>query len=466
MEHLDALIAEFQESTLPALTPRDIDLPLVPRKANVILGVRRAGKTFVLFQEVRRLLDAGVDRRDVLYANFEDDRLHPAAPELLAHLLEAFYRFNPAARRRTAYLLLDEIQMVPGWPRFVRRVLDTENVRVYLTGSSAKLLHAEVATELRGRGLAVEVFPFSFAESNAASGIRGVALPVGPKRRSELERRLLTYLDVGGFPEVQGMALRDRVQTLQDYVEIVLLRDVVERHRVENVVAARAFARALLQSAARRMTVNKVHADLRSRGMAVSKDTLHALLEHVQDAYLLFAAPVFNRSARVRATNPRKIYAVDPGLAWAMSHVTAADVGARLENVVFLHLRRLHGRLLQGEVSYYLTASGREVDFAVGDLHEQRVNRLVQSSTSIADPATRTREVGALAEAMAETGVSRADIVTLHEEERIATPAGVIRVVPAWQWLLEDRQDITESFAWRSRAGIAARRSRRRTKPA
>jgi hypothetical protein len=440
MANLDFLIAEFQEAALPALTPRDIDLPAVPRKANVILGVRRAGKTFLLYQEIRRLLDAGVDRRDVLYANFEDDRLHPAGPDLPAALLEAFYRFNPAARRRTAYLFLDEIQMVPGWPRFVRRVLDTENARVYLTGSSAKLLHAEVATELRGRGLAVEVFPFSFAESNAAAGVgRPATMPPGPKRRSELERRLLTYLDVGGFPEVQSLGLRERVQTLQDYVELVLLRDVVERHRVENVPAARAFTRSLLQSPGRRFTVNKVHADLRSRGLQVSKDTLHALLDHVQDAYLAFTAPIFNRSARVRATNPRKVYVVDSGLAWAMSHVTAADIGARLENVVFLELRRRHGRLLQGEISYYLTASGREVDFALGDLHEQRVGRLVQACATLADPATRAREVEALAEAMAETGLAEADIVTLHEDARIETPAGAIRVVPAWRWLLEQR---------------------------
>jgi hypothetical protein len=440
MANLDFLIAEFQESALPALTPREIALPDVPRKAAVILGVRRAGKTFLLYQEIRRLLETRVDRRDVLYANFEDDRLQPAAPDLLAGLLESFYRFNPAARRRTAYLFLDEIQMVPGWPRFVRRVLDTENVRVYLTGSSAKLLHAEVATELRGRGLAVEVFPFSFSESNAAAGVDARAAGVaGPKLRSQLERRLLTYLDVGGFPEVQSMPLAARVQTLQDYVELVLLRDVVERHRIENALAARAFARALLQSPSRRFTVNKVHADLRSRGLQVSKDTLHALLQHFQDAYLAFAAPIFSRSARVRATNPRKIYVVDPGLAWAMSHVTAVDTGARLENAVFLHLRRQHGRLLQGEVAYYLTASGREVDFVVGDLYEQRAGRLVQACTSLADPATRAREVAALAEAMAETGVRRGEIVTLHDEERIDTGDGVIRVAPAWKWLLEDR---------------------------
>ena len=214
---------------------------------------------------------------------------------------------------------------------------------------------------------------------------------------------------------------------------------MVERHRIENTLAARAFARALLQSPARRFTVNKIHADLRSRGLQVSKDTLHALLQHFRDAYLVFTVPIFSKSVRARATNPRKVYVIDPGLAWAMSHVTAVDTGARLENVVFLQLRREHGRLLQGEIAYYLTASGREVDFVVGDLFEQRAGRLVQACTTLADPATRAREVVALTEAMAETGVTRAEVVTLHEEETIDTDEGAIRVVPAWRWLLEGR---------------------------
>jgi hypothetical protein len=235
------------------------------------------------------------------------------------------------------------------------------------------------------------------------------------------------------------MALTERVQTLQDYVELVLLRDVIERHRIENAVAARAFARGLLQSPARPFTVNKAHADLRSRGLKVSKDTLHALLDHFQDAYLVFSVPVFRKSERAQATNPRKLYAIDPGLAAAMSHLTATDVGARLENAVFLELRRRHGRLLQGQLSYYLTASGREVDFVVGDVFEQRADRLVQACADLSEPPTREREIHALVEAMAETGLDRAEIVTLREEATVKTDTGTIRVVPAWRWMLEDR---------------------------
>jgi predicted AAA+ superfamily ATPase len=430
------IVAESREALLPQLTPRRIAVPDLPNKAAVLIGMRRSGKTYLMYQEMQRLLAGGVDRRDILYVNFEDDRLQPAEPGLLSDLLEAYYRAHPAPRERRAYLFLDEIQVVPGWPRFVRRILDTEQVRVVLGGSSAKLLHTEVATELRGRGFAVEVFPYDLTEALASSGepAAQVAMP-GAGSRSRLEAGCKRYLEIGGFPEVQAMELAARLQTLQDYVELVLLRDVIERHRVENVAAARAFARLLLQSPARAFSVNKTYADLRSRGLSVSRDTLHALLDHFQDAYLVFAIPVFKKSLRARTTNARKLYAIDPGLAAAMSHVTATDAGARLENAVFLELRRRRGRLLQGQVSYYLTASGHEVDFVVGDVFEQRAGRLVQSCASLADPVTREREVRALTEAMGETGLQLGEIVTLLDEETIKTETGIIHAVPAWRWL-------------------------------
>jgi predicted AAA+ superfamily ATPase len=230
----------------------------------------------------------------------------------------------------------------------------------------------------------------------------------------------------------------NRIQTLQDYVELVLLRDVIERHKVENATAARAFARVLLQSPARTFTVNRVHADLRSRSLRVSRETLLALLDHFQDAYLVFAIPVFRKSERARATNPRKLYPIDHGLAAAMSHVTATDSEARLENAVFMELRRRHGRLLQGQVSYYLTNSGRKVDFVVGDVFDGRAGRLVQVCASLDAPGTRKREIEAISEAMAETGLSQAEIVTLGDNEIVDTPTGTVRVVPAWRWFLEE----------------------------
>lgn len=437
MPELDFVISEFQDAELPGLTRRDIELPEIPRKPSVIIGMRRTGKTFLLYQEMQRLLDGGVDKRDVLYVNFEDDRLYPLAPTILDDVLETFYRRNPAARERGAYLFFDEIQAVPGFARFARRVVDTLPARIYLTGSSARLLHTDVASEFRGRGFATEVFPMSFGETARHRGVDvGDGSPMTPRLRSGLREHLDTYLEVGGFPEALGLPITLRTQLLQDYVELVLLRDIIERHGVENVVAVRAFSRLLLQASGRRFSVNKAHQDLRSRGIRVAKDTLHALLAYFEDAYLVHTVPVFSASERVVASNPRKTYAVDPGLAWAVSHVTATDLGARLETAVFVEFRRRAGRLMAGQISFYVTASGHEIDFVVGDPVERRVAELVQVSADIGDPATREREIRALREGMEELGIRMSTIVTMNDTETLEVDSGTIRVIPAWRWLL------------------------------
>ena len=433
---LTFLVAEFQESELPHVTQRDVPLPDVHGKPTVLIGMRRTGKTYLLYQEMHRLLESGVEKRDLLYVNFEDDRLYPLPETVLDDVLESFFRVNPSARERGFHLFLDEIQMVPGFARFVRRVVDTLPARIYLTGSSAKLLHTDVATEFRGRGFAVEVFPMSFAETARAEGISGREdAPIGPRLRSRLRAHLDRYLEVGGFPEVLDMEPRQRMQTLQDYVELVLLRDVIERHGVENAVAARAFSRMLLQSSGHRFSVNKVHQDLRSRGLSVSKDTLHGLLAHFEDAYLVQTVPIFSTSERVAATNPRKVYAADPGLAAAVSHALATNLGARLETAVFVELRRRMGRLMAGRISYYVTEQGHEVDFVVGDPFERRVSQLVQVCADLGDPATREREIRALRSAMAELGAAESVIVSMNEQDTVAVDSGVVRIEPAWSWL-------------------------------
>jgi predicted AAA+ superfamily ATPase len=433
---MEQLIADFQERPLPLVSQRLTVLPDASNMARVIIGMRRSGKTYLLFQEMQRLLAAGVDRRRLLYVNFEDDRLQPLGPDVLDGALETFYRLNPAARSEGAYLFFDEIQAVEGWSRFARRVLDTESAQMYVSGSSAKMLSTEVATEFRGRGYAVELLPFSFAESLLYAGVGLPTSKPGARLRSQLEAAFASYLRTGGFPDVQGLEEAERIQTLQDYVQLVLLRDIIDRHEVRNVHAARYFARALLQSSGSLTSVNKLANDLRTRGIAVGKDTLYELLDHFVDAFLLFTVPVFERSLRVREANQRKVYAVDPGLAFAVAPAGVSNVGARLENAVYLELRRRVRGSRDGMISYYSTAANHEVDFIVGDPEAGQATQLLQVCASLSQADARAREVRALEEAMSETGLRESTIVTMHEAEDISVAGGVIHVVPAWAWML------------------------------
>ncbi len=436
MDAIEQLIADFQERPLPIVSPRLTALPDASNMARVIIGMRRSGKTYLLFQEMQRLIDAGIEKNRLLYINFEDDRLQPLGPDVLDRTLETFYRLNPAARSEDAYVFLDEIQVVDGWSRFARRVLDTESARLYVSGSSAKMLSTEVATEFRGRGYTVELLPLSFAETLLYSDIELPTGRPGSRMRSQLEAAFGEYLRVGGFPDAQKLVEAERIQTLQDYVQLVLLRDIIDRHEVKNVRAVRYFALALLQSSSSLTSVNKIANDLKSRGIAVGKDTLYDLLGHFIDAFLLFTIPVFDRSLRVREANPKKVYAIDPGLAFAVSPAGVSNQGARLENSVYLELRRRQRGPRDGAISYYSTAAGTEVDFIVGDPETGHATQLLQVCADMSKASTRERELRALADAMGETGLRESTILTMHDSEEIPVESGVIHVVPAWAWML------------------------------
>ena len=434
---LERLFARFRTEPLPEVDRRDVRLSGARGKADVLIGMRRSGKTYMMFQEMRRLLGQGVPKSRMLYLNLEDDRLGEPDSGLLDRALELFYRMEPDARSEGAHLFLDEIHVVPGWERFVRRVLDTEDARLVLTGSSAKLMSTEVHTSLRGRSVAVEVLPFGLSETARRARVDpGGSWPPGPRTESRLAALADEYLVRGGFPDVADLNAFDRVQMLQDYVELVTLRDVVERHRVENFGALRHLVRALFAANSNGFSVSSLHGTLVSQGVRVGKATLLAYLDHLVDAYLVFLVPIRSRSEKQRIVNPRKAYAIDPGLALAMQTGGARNLGARLENTVYLELRRRIGRRAADLVTYYRTSSGREVDFAVDPAEPDGALRLVQSCAALSDPETRYREVGALSEAMSETGVERGELVTLSDREDIDTGAGTIAVRPLWEWAL------------------------------
>ncbi len=267
--------------------------------------------------------------------------VQPLGAEDLHLVPESFYRRHPASRDQRCWFYFDEIQNVPGWERFVRRLLDTEDLGVVLTGSSAKLLSREIATSLRGRSLPSELLPFSFEESLHHAGIEvPERWPAAARHRSLLASRFDRYLEIGGFPEVQTVTPDLRQRVLSDYVDVVLLRDVAERHRVENLPALRYLQRSLLSRPGGHFSLHRLYNDLKSQGLRAGKDSLYRYLEYLEDAFLVFTVTVASPSLRVRQTNPRKCYPVDPALSSAISFRASRAVGHRLENAVHLELRR------------------------------------------------------------------------------------------------------------------------------
>jgi uncharacterized protein len=429
----EKLNAALTPTTSRAMTRRDAQLPAIPGKVHAVVGMRRTGKTVFLRQLLQEQGHAAAPERGV-YISFDDDRLAGLQVEQLALLLEEYYRRYPETRgRETVHWYLDEVQLVEGWERFVRRVLDTEQVEIVVSGSSARMLSREVHTALRGRGMETIIRPFSFREF-----LRHRREEPGdePSRwtsaqRSLVEKRFGEYLVAGGFPEAQGLTTALRVELLQGYVDTVLFRDVVERYGVSQMAALRWLVRQCLRNPAGAFSVHRLALDLRSQGHGIAKDAVHAFLGYLLDAFLLSAIPLATDSERRRNSNPRKVYPADPGLIGAFDAAGGANVGHALETVVLNELERR-----KATVGYVKTSDGYEVDFHARFLDGEE--HLLQVCADPSSPATLTRELRALDDAASDYPRARKSLLVLTRDQVVPVAAAGIRVQPVYEWLLAD----------------------------
>ena len=437
------LLAASVRTPLPAHTRRRIFGPAgLPGKATAIVGMRRAGKTTFLHQLRHERIERGVPRERLPYLSFEDERLAGLDASRLGGLVNEYHRRFPGPDGTDAAVTwcFDEIQLVPGWERFVRRLLDGGRAEVFLTGSSAALLSREIATALRGRAWQVLIHPFSFEEAlrhrgspgpeGPGSGAAASLADLGPSWR---ERALLDWLEAGGFPEVQGLDAATRQRLLRDYVDVAMLRDVVERHEVRNVAGLRWLLRHLLGNAGSPFSVEKFHGALKSQGIAIARDTLHQLLSHLEDCFVVRVVWMESNSERQRMVNPRKAYPVDPGLIPVFDRTGRANTGHALETAVLVELER------RGfEVTYLRTPEGYEVDFlarAPGGGME-----LVQVCADLSDPATAARELRALAAGGLLFPRARKRLLALTRDGLPAEAPADVEVQAAWEWLLAPPQ--------------------------
>jgi predicted AAA+ superfamily ATPase len=430
LETVKSIILDFHEQRLETGVPRRLRVEMVRKKATVLVGVRRGGKSTLMFQLIQRLLDDGVPRQNILYLNFFDDRLHGLDGGNIGLVTEAYYGLHPEKKgTETVYCFFDEIQMIDGWEPFVDRLMRTEDCRICLTGSSSAMLSREIATQMRGRSLSWEVFPFSFREFLGHEGFDADG-PLSTKRRLLVQRAFERFRETGGFPEVAGFDRRLRIGTHQEYFHSILFRDLVERHDIAHPRAVVDLARRLVENTSSLHSVNSLTGYLKALGHKVPKASVSDYLQWFEDAYFLFFPKIFDTSLARANVNPKKAYCVDHALVASVSPGILHNAGHLLENLVFVALRRLHP-----EIRYYRTGNGHEVDFIVPE--RGRVRHLIQVCESLADPGTRKREVGALSRAMGELGLKSGTIVTASEQEQVAVDAGTIEVVPAWRFLLD-----------------------------
>jgi len=369
---------------------RDYSFAAIKDKIRVAIGMRRCGKTYFLFQTIKKLLNNGIDRDQILYINFEDDRLLPCDQAKLASLLEAFYTLYPINHDRKCYMFLDEIQNVADWALVVRRFQDSKDLEIYLSGASSKLLSKDLHTALRGRSISLEIWPLSFPEYLSAVSYDLPKTPFTKRTLDQLLEHFAKYLAQGGFPGTTNIDSIDRTQILQEYVELVIIKDIVERYNVENIILLKYLLQTILKNVASHFSASKFTKDIKSQGIRGAKNSILEYLEYLEDAYLIFPVKLYSESVRQVQTNTRKMYAVDPGLVNAYTFSKHASYGHLFENVFYLWLRRSRHKIF-----YYLTLQDRyEVDFLTqspdGELH------LYQVCWDISETQTLERELRAL----------------------------------------------------------------------
>ena len=388
-----------------------------------LIGVRRSGKTSVLYHLIENLRKK-VDPFSIIYINFEDDRLFPLQLQDLNELIEGYYELHPQKRDEIIYLFLDEIQNVENWELFVRRIYDNQNVHIFISGSSSKLLSAEIATSLRGRTISYEIFPFSFSEYLQYRGID--ANLHSSKSLSYIANAFDDYIHQGGFAETINVLPDIRSKILRDYADLIVYKDVVERHGIKNLSLMKHLVKYCFSNMATAASITKLYNNFKSQGFKLGKDTLFDYFSYLADAFAVFSIPVFRDSVLEEQRNPKKIYAVDNGFRSIFDVSLSPDHGRLYENAAFLHLRRK-----SKEVYYFL--KNHEVDFYCRTDSGQIIANVCYN---IDAPKTRKRELDGLEEALTFFNCPLGYILTRDHEETVSNGERRIIMLPLWKWLL------------------------------
>lgn len=383
----------------------------------VFTGIRRAGKSYLLFQRIKQFLAAGTGWNEMLYVNFEDERLGGMTAMELNLLLETHMEMYG----KRPILFLDEIQNIDGWEKFARRLADSK-YRVYITGSNAKMLSEEILSTLGGRYINVDVYPYSFEEYLRAKSVTVTpAFFYSTEQKAGLQRIFDDYFRFGGFPE--GSVLEAKRDYLTSVYQKIYLGDIAARHKIENTVALRMMFRKIAESLKQPVSYTRLASIIAATGIKIGTATIINYIDYAKDAWLI--TPVKNIAGKLveKETSP-KYYFTDNGIL----NLFLLDANTSLlENLVAVTLFRKYGR----EDAVFFYNHGIELDFYVPE-----AKLAVQVCYSLSDSDTFKRETTSLLKATSVLESETLLIVTRDEEKTIEISGNVIHVVPIWKWLL------------------------------
>lgn len=436
-EDFRIVISEWRANKLPSLVDREIKIPLKPTMIVAIVGPRQAGKTFRIFQLVKEL-SGMVPRENMLYLNFEHERLRNLDANDLETMMKVFYQLFSPKEEKPIYLFLDEIQNVRDWDKWLRRTYEKGKFKIFISGSSSKLSSREIATALRGRSVDFPIFPFSFTEFLKAKRveIKNVEVLGYLEERGRVLRLTEEFVKLGGYPKVvltEEIDIKERI--LKTYYETVFYKDLVERYRVDPVLMD-SFLRYAVNCFAKQISVSKIYNYLKTLGLKCSKSTLISFLRYSEEVFFLFPLEVFSYSIKKRKQYPRKLYVADNGIIRAIYPEAERNFGRLMENSVAVELMRRRG--IEGfEISYwkeYGKRNGCEVDFVIREGID--VTKLIQVTYANSRGDIEKREVESLIKASRELKCKNLLIITWDYEDGVEAEGETIKCLPLWKWLL------------------------------
>lgn len=423
---LKTIIKDFHLRPLPPFKPRHLNVPLDLGKIITIIGPRRAGKTWYLFQLIASLEGLGINKEQILYVNFEDERLDFSNGN--DQILDAYFELYPDQKMDDIYIFFDEIQEVPNWEKYIRRLFDTVTRNIFLTGSNAKMLSKEIATSLRGRSLSFEIMPLSFPEFLSFRGVDPKE-PYSTKNRAKIHSSFNEYLTWGGYPELVDMESRYKTNILQEYFNAMLYRDLMDRYEIRDVSILKYLIKRLIGSFTKEFSVNKLYNDLKSRGIKIGKDSIYRLMDRIFSIYMVTYVEKYDPAIVKREMSNKKIYLYDNGFAAAIGHAFSEDRGKFLENLVFTGIRNIT------EAVFFLK-NGYECDFAFFPENENPV--LIQVAENM-NRDNFSREITGLQKARKRINNSRSLLIA----GEIAVPEDTfpewVEVKTACEWFLEPK---------------------------
>lgn len=424
MKHIiKDIIRENQYTALPQPMERNINIDIDSNIIVTLIGVRRSGKTYLLYDTILKLRKQGVLKEQIVFINFEDERLNLKTQDLDL-ILQAYTEMYPESDLSNVYFFFDEIQNVDGWQQFIRRLFDTKSQHIYITGSNTRLLSTEIATALRGRTISYVVYPLSLAEYLSFNQVDQLLYP--QKNRSRIVHYTEKFLSNGGFPDTVNMPRPTRIKLLQQYFNVMIFRDIVERYSVTNVEVLKFFIKKIFTSVTKPFSINRVYNDLKSMGYKISNKYLYNYFEYCNDIFLSQSIDRFDYSSIKQAKSEKKTYIIDTGLLASIDFSISGNKGKLLENMVFMEF-------LKAGCEVFYFKNNYECDFIV----KQGANYLpVQVSYEFINAETKKRELKGLAEACEYLKVNKGIIITFDHEETLQFDNIDVEFYPVYKYFL------------------------------